>query len=207
MKLSNETTTISMQFHHGKIDEDVLLNLASVMKKYQIPGVKISGAKGFVLAGVNVADVEAVCSELNLLKPAVTKRKVIIQACSGNRSCVKGLQDAEKLADQIEQIIIEIPLPGKLKVAVSGCANCCAKSMVRDLGFIAQPEGWTLTVGGMTGGAKPRVADIIATGLDENEILELAKKVLENYIQQAKDGERIAQTIDRIGINSFKGCD
>jgi NAD(P)H-nitrite reductase large subunit len=88
-------------------------------------------------------------------------------------------------------------------MAVSGCKLSCAESWVRDVGLIGNADGWKLVAGGNVG-ASPRIAEELLTGLDDDQAMEAAKKVVEFYQENAKKGERLGKMIDRIGIEPLK---
>ncbi len=94
-------------------------------------------------------------------------------------------------------------LPGKFKMAVSGCKLSCAESWVRDIGFIGEADGWKLVVGGNVG-ASPRIANELLTGLDDDQVMKSAKKVIEYYKENGKKGERFGKMIDRIGLEPLQ---
>jgi NAD(P)H-nitrite reductase large subunit len=79
----------------------------------------------------------------------------------------------------------------------------CAESYLRDIGAFATAEGWTVVVGGNSGG-RPRIGNIIAEKLSEEETLELIKRCLDYYAKNANQRERIPRFIERIGIEEFK---
>jgi NAD(P)H-nitrite reductase large subunit len=88
-------------------------------------------------------------------------------------------------------------------MAVSGCRLSCSESWVRDVGLIGQKDGWDLVVGGNVG-ASPRIAQLCASGLDDNRALAMIAQIIDFYRQEAKKGERLGKIIDRLGIESIK---
>ena len=94
---------------------------------------------------------------------------------------------------------------GKVKVGVSCCPLGCAMPRVRDLGILTNAKGWMLTIGG-NGGAKPGVGNVIAEGLDEEELLALLDKVYQ-YFEVNKNGkERTIRTVERLGVDHLKAA-
>ena len=79
-------------------------------------------------------------------------------------------------------------LPGKFKMAVSGCRLSCSESWVRDVGLIGGADGWGLVAGGNVG-ASPRIANELMTGLNDTQAMEAVKKTVEFYQTNAKKGE------------------
>jgi NAD(P)H-nitrite reductase large subunit len=94
-------------------------------------------------------------------------------------------------------------LPGKMKMAISGCMNSCSEPAVRDIGLMGTPKGYTLLVGG-NAGMKPRLGDVLTTQLEPGEALGVIDKILEYYKATAKHNERLGEMIDRIGLDTFK---
>ena len=53
-------------------------------------------------------------------------------------------------------------------------------------------------------GQDPRIAQEIATGLTEEQVLKAIEKVLQCYREEGKRGERLGKMIERTGIGVFK---
>lgn len=130
-------------------------------------------------------------------------RVTYVQACPGLNQCKYGMGDALSLGRSIEQLSFDNMLPHKVKVSIAGCAICCTEPYVRDVGIIAKKAGWTMVFGGNAGG-KPRIADHIASGLTKSEALQLIKKCLLFYIENAGTRQRTARFIEQYGIDNFK---
>jgi NAD(P)H-nitrite reductase large subunit len=96
-------------------------------------------------------------------------------------------------------------LPGKFKIAVSGCSLNCVESWVRDVGLIGKANGWTLVIGGNVG-AKPRIAQELVDTLNDEQALEKISQVITYYKENAQKGERLGKMIDRIGFDSVKAA-
>jgi NAD(P)H-nitrite reductase large subunit len=63
-------------------------------------------------------------------------------------------------------------------------------------------KGWRVLAGGFVSGLKPRLADVIASGLNDEEALALVDKVVEWY-QKADKKKRLGRVIDEIGLEKF----
>ena len=94
-------------------------------------------------------------------------------------------------------------LPGKFKMAVSGCKLSCSESWVRDIGLIGLKDGWQMVVGGNVG-AEPRIAQELVSGLDDERVLDTIDKTVQCYKESAKKGERLGKMIDRVGLTFFQ---
>jgi NAD(P)H-nitrite reductase large subunit len=126
-----------------------------------------------------------------------------VQACPGTAVCTYGRQDSLGLGLDIESFFYGYQLPAKVKIGVSGCPFCCGESYVRDIGIIGKKKGWIVTFGGNSGN-RPRIADVLAKDLSTDEVIELMKKCLDYYKNNAKKKERTARFIERIGIEEMK---
>lgn len=94
-------------------------------------------------------------------------------------------------------------LPGKLKMAVSGCKLSCSESWVRDIGLIGDRDGWILTIGGNVG-SQPRIGKELISGLDDETVLKAVDDVLAYYKENAKGSERLGKMIERVGLEPFQ---
>jgi NAD(P)H-nitrite reductase large subunit len=94
-------------------------------------------------------------------------------------------------------------LPAKLKIGVSGCQFCCAENFVRDIGVLGKKNGWTISFGGHSGN-RPRIGDILATDLSDDEAILLINNSFKFYKDHARKKERTSRFIERIGLEDFK---
>jgi NAD(P)H-nitrite reductase large subunit len=126
-----------------------------------------------------------------------------IQSCPGVKWCKYGRQDSLVLGEKIEKMFMDISLPAKTKVGISGCAmNCCA-GYFRDIGIFGMKKGWTLIFGG-NGGGTPRIGDIVGEGLDEKQLFDLISKCLKFYSDNARKMERTGRLMRRMPLEKLK---
>lgn len=188
----------------GLVTPDILENIARVVRKHNIPVIKITSAQRMALVGLRPEIVEQVWEELGMnVGPAVEICVHYVQACPGNTLCKFGIQDSLGLGAKLEKIFVGMDIPAKAKIGISGCPLNCGESYVRDFGAFGKKSGWTVIFGGNSGG-KPRIGDVFAEKLNEEEVIELAKKCFNYYGANAKKKERTARFIERIGIDELK---
>jgi len=188
----------------GLVSPDILEKMANVARKHDIPIIKITSAQRMALVGLKPEIVEDVWKELGMdVGPAVGLCVHYVQACPGNTLCSFGIRDSLGLGGELEKIFVGKQLPAKTKIGVSGCPINCGEGYVRDFGAFGKKSGWTVIFGGNSGG-KPRIGDVIAEGLTKEEVIDLAKKCFQYYADNAKEKERTARFIERIGIDEFK---
>ncbi len=188
----------------GLVAPEVLENIARVAKKYNIPIIKITSAQRLALVGLKPEIVEEVWRELGTdVGPAVEPCVHYVQACPGTTVCKFGVLDSLGLGMRLEKMLVGYELPAKAKIGVSGCPNNCGEAYVRDIGVFARKSGWTFIFGGNSG-SRPRLGDVLAEKLTDDQVIELAQKCLDYYKANAKGKERTARFIERIGIDEFK---
>jgi NAD(P)H-nitrite reductase large subunit len=188
----------------GLVSPDILEKMVNVARKYDIPIIKITSAQRMALVGLKPEIVEDVWKELGMdVGPAVGLCVHYVQACPGNTLCSFGIRDSLGLGGELEKIFVGKQLPAKTKIGVSGCPINCGEGYVRDFGAFGKKSGWTVIFGGNSGG-KPRIGDVIAEKLTKEEVIDLAKKCFQYYADNAKEKERTARFIERIGIDEFK---
>ncbi len=200
----NETYAIAPHIPCGVVTPDLLRKIADVSEKYQAKAIKITGATRLAIVGLKESDIDSVWEELGMGKGAAVGLCVrSIRACPGTTFCKLGKQDALGIGMELDRKYHAAALPGKFKMAVSGCKLSCSESWVRDIGLIGFPGGWTLTIGGNVG-MTPRIGKELVAGLDDDQVLAAVEKVIAVYTDQAKPGERLGKMIERLGLDPFK---
>lgn len=188
----------------GIVTAEYLEKIAAVARKHAIPLVKITSAQRIAFAGHEPEMVEDIWRDLGQeAGPAKPVGIHYIQACPGSRWCKYGRQDSLALGDKLETALMGMPLPAKTKVGISGCPLNCCESYIRDLGIFGKKKGWTLIFGG-NGGGCPRIGDIIAEGLDDEQVLELAARCLGYYKEHARKFVRTGRFMRLTTPEKFK---
>lgn len=188
----------------GLVTPETLETIAKVVRKFEIPVIKITSAQRMALVGIKLEQVERIWQELGMgVGPAVEVCVHYVQACPGNALCKYGMQDSLGLGTELEKMFVGKDLPAKAKIGISGCPMNCGESYMRDFGAFGKRSGWTVIFGGNSGG-RPRIGDVIAEGLDKDGVIDLARKCFEYYAANARKRERTARFIERTGIEEFK---
>ncbi len=200
----NETYAIAPHIPCGIVTPKLLRTIADVSEKYNAKAIKLTGAARVTIVGLKEEDIDGAWEDLNLDKGAAVGMCVrSIRACPGTTFCKLGKQDALGMGMKLDKKYHAYELPGKFKMAVSGCKLSCAESWVRDIGLIGFPGGWTLVIGGNVG-MLPRIAKEVATGLDDDKVQNACERIVNYYKENAKKGERLGKMIERVGIEPFK---
>ena len=200
-----ETYAIAPHIPGGVIlDPNVLRKIADVSEKYGAKALKLTSAQRIAIVGIPEEKIDAVWAELDMDKGAAIGLCVrSVKICPATHFCKRAQQDGLTLGLELDKKYHGMELPGKFKIGVSGCTNSCAESYVKDLGFIGTAKGWKVVIGGCAG-ARPRVADVLADQLQQEELTPLIEKVLAYYKENARKHERLGMMIDRLGIESVK---
>lgn len=202
---NHKTYAIMPGMNMGIMTPDDLETIAAICRKFEVPVAKITSAQRLAFLGTSPEQLEELKKELHIPEtlPHTRNRIHYVQACPGSRWCKYGVRDSLKMGKVIENLELTGPLPSKVKVGVSGCRMCCCESWVRDVGLIAQKNGWRLIFGGNAAG-RPRIGDIVAEDLNDEEAVALVKKCLNFYIRNAKFKTRSARFMERFGIDQLK---
>ncbi len=199
-----ETYAIAPHIPCGVVTPELLRRIADTADKFNAQAIKITGATRMAIVGLKEEDIDGAWEALQLDKGAAVGLCVrSIRTCPGTTYCKLGKQDALGLGLKMDDIYHGMELPGKFKMALSGCHLSCSESWVRDIGLIGQKDGWTLVIGGNVG-ASPRIAQECANGLDDDAALAAIDKVIDHYRENAKKGERLGKMIDRVGLEAFQ---
>ncbi|MDD5274414.1 MAG: nitrite reductase large subunit NirB, partial [Methylovulum sp.] len=171
----------------GEISPDMLIVLGQVGKKYKLY-TKITGGQRVDLFGARVEQLPAIWKELVDAGfesgHAYGKSLRTVKSCVGSTWCRYGVDDSVGLAIELENRYKGLRSPHKIKFAVSGCTRECAEAQGKDVGVIATENGWSLYVCG-NGGMKPRHADLFATGLDKQTLIQYIDRFLIFYVRTA----------------------
>ncbi|MDR2495253.1 MAG: hypothetical protein LBD24_08540 [Spirochaetaceae bacterium] len=127
-----------------------------------------------------------------------------VSACFGAAVCKFGKIDTGDLARAIYDKYFGRELPAKLKIAVTGCKNNCARVEANDIGIRGSEQGYTLYFGGCFG-HEIRVGKTIIPVLPKKEdVLNALEKTLDFFARNAAKGERLGKLLDRVGVDDFK---
>ncbi len=155
------------------------------------------------IIGISLADGEKVISELGCKKESFIAKAVrSVSFCPGKPNCPRALQDSSALGMELDEEFFGQELPGKLRIAVSGCPNCCVEPLVKDIGMYGTAKGYTLAVGGSSG-IQAQVARIVAGNIPSVEISPIIGAILAYYRTYGKAKERLGETIERLGWEDF----
>jgi len=204
LQRDKETYAVAPHIPCGVVSPELLRKIADAAEKYGAKAVKITGATRIAIVGIKEEDVDGIWEDLGTPKGAAVGLCVrSVRACPGTTFCKLGQQDALGLGMKLDERYHGFELPGKFKMAVSGCNLSCAESWVRDIGLHGRPKGWMISIGGNVG-ADPRIGQELVSELTDDQALDTVAKLIAFYQENGKKGERLSKMIDRVGLEPFK---
>lgn len=188
----------------GVVTPEVLRKIADVAEKHNAAALKITSAARIAIVGLKEDQVEAVWADLGMSPGAAVGLCVrSVKACPGTTFCKRGQQDSLGMGMKLDGKYHGLELPGKCKLGVSGCANQCAETGFKDIGLVGSPKGWRVLAGGC-GGARPRLADVLAMDLDDAQAEKMVDDLVAFFRENAEPKERMGRLIDRLGLDAVK---
>jgi len=171
----------------GEVTPDGLIAVGQVAKKYGLY-TKVTGGARVDMFGARVEQLPLIWEELIAAGfesgHAYGKSLRTVKSCVGSTWCRYGVGDSVGLAVELENRYKGLRAPHKIKFGVSGCTRECAEAQGKDVGVIATEKGWNLYVCG-NGGMKPRHAELIASGLSKEALVQLIDRFLMFYVRTA----------------------
>ena len=195
------TYSITPHIPGGFITPEQLIKIGTVAEKYHA-ALKITSGPRILITNLNQEDIQAVWDELGM-QPAVKEQNSVknVEMCPAGlckRSKVNSIGIGMKLSHKYQWK----EMPCRTKIGVCGCRNACGSVYSKDIGVIGDKEGYLVTAGGSSG-YYPRQADIIKTGLSEQEALVLVDCMVTCYQRLAEPGEKLGLLIDRLTLEGF----
>jgi nitrite reductase (NADH) large subunit len=184
----------------GEITPDKLIVLGEVAQEFGLYS-KITGAQRIDLLGARIEQLPKIWERLVAAGfesgHAYGKALRTVKSCVGSTWCRFGVQDSVSLAIELELRYRGLRAPHKLKSAVSGCTRECAEAQGKDFGVIATEKGWNLYLCG-NGGIKPQHAQLFASDLDKETLIQYIDRFLMFYIRTANRLERTATWFNKL---------
>ncbi|MBV9119809.1 MAG: hypothetical protein JOZ39_03800 [Chloroflexi bacterium] len=118
--------------------------------------------------------------------------------------CHLGQRDPLPLTLEVKDRLLGRPSPDKLVPIVEGCLYGCVNGALGDIGLRAVRRGYYVTVGGYCG-PRSRLGDLLFDEIVPEELVpELCDAIVCCYVEAGRAGERLGETIDRVGLVGFK---
>ncbi|WBQ04076.1 nitrite reductase large subunit NirB [Kribbella sp. CA-293567] len=186
----------------GEVTPEGLIAIGEVARDFGLY-TKITGGQRVDLFGARIEQLPAIWQRLVDAGfesgHAYGKALRTVKSCVGSTWCRYGVQDSVGMAIALELRYRGLRSPHKIKLGVSGCARECAEARGKDVGVIATENGWNLYVGG-NGGMTPRHAQLFASDLTDEQLLQAIDRFLMYYV---RTGDRLQRTA--VWVNQIEG--
>lgn len=202
IKNGKRTYGITPRISGGFITPKQLRLFADVAEKYK--GVlKLTSGQRIAILNILPEDVDNAWQDLGM-EPGVLSSYSVknIEMCPAS-FCKRAKQNSVKLGMRLEKKYYGASTPNRTKIVVVGCRNACCSAHAKDIAVIGDYEGYRIAVGG-SAGFHPRMPDIIAVDLSEDEAFNMVGAVYDHYNRDAEPGEKLGVFIDRIGLDEYK---
>ena len=203
---------------NGNISSDTSRSLINALQGYIGDDVRITINQGLLLKFVPTANLPYVFQTLAAHELAAPGANSIanITACPGTDTCNLAISDSTNITSKLEQVINdEFPAlihDSQMKIKISGCMNACGQHSMASIGFhgssLKAPDKRVLPalqvlLGGATlGNGEGRIADKVIK-VPSKRGPQVLRIVLNNYEENAQDGEYFHEYYDRLGENHF----
>lgn len=164
-------------------------------------------------------DCQDICEKIDekyFAEPVPYKFKIAVTGCPA--SCLKVQENDFGIMGFVEPVFVEencvmcrlcekacemsaITIEnGSLYLDIHKCVSCglCVKACRKDAMQIKE-QGYTIFVGGKVG-KRPRMGDELLRTASEDVVFDVLEKILDYYRENALEGERLGNVIDRCGL-------
>lgn len=202
VRTEERTFGITPRIPGGFVTPEILNKLSAAAVKYHAT-LKITSGQRIMLLGLKESDVNLVWEELGM-EPAVLSPYSVknVEICPAS-FCKRSKQNSMKLGLKLEKRFYGAPAPNRTKIGVAGCLNGCTSVNAKDIGVLANEQGYIVVAGG-SAGYHPRLPDRIAEDLSEEEAFAMVEAVYDYYVANAPMGEKLGIWIDTIGLDTFR---
>jgi dissimilatory sulfite reductase (desulfoviridin) alpha/beta subunit len=136
--------TVRLRIPSGAITSEQMIRLGEIANKYGRGDLHFTTRQGIQIPWVelkSLGDITNELEEIGVPPGSCGPRVRNVMACVGFE-CQNALVETYKLAEKIDERYFGKELPGKIKIAVTGCPNSCAKPQLNDIGVmgVAKPK-------------------------------------------------------------------
>ena len=127
----------------GDLTPQQFKKIAELAEKYGKRHVHLTTRQGIELECIRKEDLQTVINALEEVgvKTGVSGPRIrVVVACPGNAICTRGLIETKEIAKELDKNYFRKEVPHKLKNAVTGCPNNCARARENDIGIVGGVE-------------------------------------------------------------------
>ncbi|MDR2393190.1 MAG: hypothetical protein LBD93_03405 [Treponema sp.] len=191
----------------GTISTDYLKKAMEIADTYGVGQIHFTTRQQIEIPYIPAGKVDAVQQLLSAAKIKAFiggPRVRTVVACLGAGVCKFGQIETGDLAQAIHDTYFGRELPAKLKIAITGCKNNCAKVEANDLGIRGVDHGYLLYFGGCFGHETRVGKPFLPVLKEKDKVLKVIEYTVNFFVSNATKGERLGKLIDRMGMDAFK---
>jgi dissimilatory sulfite reductase (desulfoviridin) alpha/beta subunit len=193
----------------GRMNAEEAQKITDVSKKYGKGYFTLTQRLNVEIPWVQYQDLENVTRELKEAGLAIGGTGMRVRpahTCKGN-VCTMGLFDTEDVTKKIDERfykgLYEEKLPNKFRIEVSGCKNGCSKPQIGCISLQGRkPNQIAIIIGGGVFGKDHVIGRELPGLYSIGEALNIIEKAISYYRENGTQGERFAQTVERIGFDT-----
>lgn len=124
----------------------------------------------------------------------------------GSLANARSLPVAKSIAEQFDNLDYLFDL-GEVSLNISGCINACGHHHMGNIGILGVDkdgeEWYQVTIGGAQGN-QSAIGKVIGPSFKGDEMPRVIERIVQTYMQQRIEGETFIETLERVGLESFK---
>jgi sulfite reductase (NADPH) hemoprotein beta-component len=201
---------------HGAVPGDMtsaqMEGVAALAERVSFGLIRSTHAQNLLLADVPQRDLYQVWRELTALALATPNIGTLTDmiACPGLDFCSLANAGTITVARQIQQRFDNLDYLydlGEIELKMSGCMNACGHHHVGHIGILGvdkHGEQWyQISLGGSANGSTA-LGEVIGPSVAQHEVAATLERILETYRELREEGERLIDTVRRLGITPFR---
>ncbi|MCS6811356.1 MAG: nitrite/sulfite reductase [Tepidimonas sp.] len=202
----------------GDVSAAQLDALADLAERYSAGEARVTHEQNILLPWVHEADLPALWAAATAvgLGAALRGRLTDLIACPGGDLCALANARTTPIALQVLQRYQdpdELEALGDLALHISGCMNSCGHHHSGHIGILGVDkdgsEWYQLTLGGSDGQSAhgpARPGRVVGPAFAADEIGDALQAVLDTYLTLRQAGERLLDTVQRVGLAPFRAA-
>jgi ferredoxin-nitrite reductase len=206
------THTVGVKIPKGELNYKQLNSLAELSEEFGNQRLYTTNRQNIEFKGVepkNTAPLRAKINELGFEPDEFFTIKDVV-SCVGSTYCPKAITETRSLFDKIQPIISQqkySEIKENVLINITGCPNSCSQYRITDIGFrgmrIREELGSSEAYEMLIGGSQTSFGQLLGE-FKEQDCVEILDSVLNHYITNKTVEESLTETVQRIGLDSFK---
>lgn len=134
-----EHFTVRLRVPGGDLSSEQMITVGKIAEDWGRGEIHLTTRQGIEIPWVRfeqLGEVTKALVEVGTPPGSCGPRVRNISSCVGLPRCSQANIDSRELAKKIDERFFDAVLPRKLKIAISGCPNSCAKQQLNDIGIL-----------------------------------------------------------------------